>query len=75
MVLPLSKLKSKIVAKILLVENERLNIKLVELGIMPGVQLSVQNKAPFRGPLSILVNGTKVIIRSTEADFILVETD
>ncbi|MDX1350148.1 MAG: FeoA family protein [Putridiphycobacter sp.] len=75
MVLPLSKLKSKIVAKILLVENERLNMKLVELGIMPGVQLSVQNKAPFKGPLSILVNGTKVIIRSSEADFILVETD
>lgn len=75
MIIPLSNLNTLISAKISQIDNEELHMKLVELGIMPGVELSVQNRAPFKGPLSILVNGTKVIIRNTEAALILVETN
>lgn len=71
--MPLSQLKSEIEATIAEVNNQDLLIKLVELGMMPGVKLSVQNKAPFKGPLSVLVNGTKLIIRKAEADAIMVE--
>lgn len=72
--MPLSQLQVQIQVKISRVENEDLLIKLAEMGVMPGVELSVQNKAPFNGPLSLLVNGTKIIIRKNEAKSILVET-
>ena len=74
MAIPLSCLNKLVSAKICQIESEDLLVKLVELGIMPGVELSIQNRAPFKGPLSILVNGTKVIIRNNEAEMILVET-
>ncbi len=73
MSIPLSKLKQKVVGKITAIESEHVLTKLLELGIMPGVTFSIQNKAPFKGPLAILVNGTKIIIRRNEADYILVE--
>ncbi|MFK8038677.1 MAG: ferrous iron transport protein A [Crocinitomicaceae bacterium] len=73
MMIPLSRLKTEMPAVISEVKSIDLLPKLLELGIMPGVELEIQNKAPFRGPISILVNGTKVLIRKKEADSILVE--
>jgi len=70
---PLSKLKRKVSGKIAAIESEFVLAKLMELGVMPGVKFVIQNKAPFKGPLAILVNGTKLIIRRDEAKFILVE--
>ncbi|MFD1551278.1 ferrous iron transport protein A [Putridiphycobacter roseus] len=69
----LTKLKQRVAAKITAIESEEVLARLVELGIMPGVFLSVQNKAPFNGPLAVLVNGTKIIIRKKDAYFILLE--
>lgn len=74
MVIPLSQLERQTLAIIEEVNNVDLLPKLVEFGIMPGVELSVQNRAPFNGPVSILANGTKILIRKKEADFILVKT-
>ncbi len=73
MAIPLSKLKRKMVGKILSIESEDVLTKLVELGIMPGVQFSIQNIAPFNGPLAIWINDSKVILRKKEAASILVE--
>ena len=73
MIIPLSKLKQRTSGKITTVENVDVLSRLVEMGIMPGAVLSIQNRAPFFGPLAILVNGSKIIIRKKDADFILVE--
>ena len=73
MSIPLSKLKQKVGGKIASIESELVLTKLMELGIMPGAKFVIQNKAPFNGPLAILVNGTKIIIRRKEANLILVE--
>jgi len=73
MTIPLSQLELQKQVKISQIDNEDLLIKLVELGVMPGIELSIQNKAPFNGPLSLLVNGTRIIIRKKEAKAILVE--
>ncbi len=70
---PLSTLKRKVQSRITSIEGEDVLTRLMELGIMPGAVFTIQNRAPFNGPLAILVNGTKIIIRRREADCILVE--
>ena len=73
MTVPLTSLKLKSSGKIAEIQSDTVLLKLIEMGVMPGVIFSVQNRAPFNGPLAILVNGTKVIIRRKEAECILVE--
>ncbi len=73
MLVPLDNFKTQISTKIVEINSDDFSVKLAELGILPGVELSVQNRAPFKGPLSLLVNGSKVMIRYAEASFILVE--
>lgn len=73
MQIPLSTLKRKVAGTIAAIEREDIMAKLLEMGVMPGASFVVQNVAPFKGPLAILVNGTKIIIRRQEARHILVE--
>jgi len=47
--------------------------KLFEFGLLPGAQFKVVNIAPFKGPISIIVNDTRIALRQKEAKFILVE--
>ena len=47
--------------------------KLFEFGLLPGASLKVVNIAPFNGPISILVENTRVALRQKEAQFILVD--
>tara|TARA_B100000809_G_C14693496_1_gene371426 strand:- start:119 stop:337 length:219 start_codon:yes stop_codon:yes gene_type:complete len=47
--------------------------KLFEFGLLPGSKFRVVNIAPFNGPISILVNDTRVALRQKEAEFILVD--
>jgi ferrous iron transport protein A len=55
-----------------IVENH-LSSKLVEFGILPGVQFSILNKAPFNGPIFILIDNNRIALRRNEAAFIIVE--
>lgn len=49
--------------------------KLYEMGIVPGTELQVKNKAPFGGPIciSIINNKSLLALRITEAKQILIE--
>ena len=47
--------------------------KLFEFGLLPGAKFIVVNIAPFKGPISIIVDNTRVALRQKEAGFILVD--
>ena len=47
--------------------------KLFEFGLLPGASFKVLNIAPFNGPISILIEDTRVALRRKEAQFIIVD--
>lgn len=53
------------------------NIKrrLMDMGIVPGLEISVEGKAPLGDPIEILVRGYKLTLRKNEAQSILVEKE
>ncbi|MEN9962954.1 MAG: hypothetical protein RL582_49 [Bacteroidota bacterium] len=53
-------------------ENE-LYVKLMEMGCVPGEMIQVENVAPFKDPISVLVSGYRLSLRLEEADNIVVE--
>ena len=53
-------------------ENE-LYVKLMEMGCVPGEMIQVENIAPFKDPISVLVSGYRLSLRLEEADNIVVE--
>ena len=48
--------------------------KMFEFGVLPGATFTVLNKAPFHGPISILVDDTRIALRQQEANCILIES-
>lgn len=53
--------------------NNEIFLKLMEMGCIPGEIISVENKAPFGDPISILVSGYYLSLRLNEAEKIIVE--
>jgi ferrous iron transport protein A len=47
--------------------------KLLRMGLTRNAEFSVVRKAPFGGPIEIEVKGSRVVLRSNEADVIEVE--
>jgi len=47
--------------------------KLFEFGLLPGASFKIINRAPFNGPISILLGETRIALRQKEAEFILVD--
>lgn len=47
--------------------------RLLEMGIVPGVNLEITGKAPLGDPIEILVRGYKLSLRKNEAVNIIVE--
>jgi len=54
-------------------ENEDLYLKLMEMGCVPGEIIKIENIAPIKDPLSILVSGYHLSLRLKEAENIIVE--
>ncbi|MFQ6676848.1 MAG: ferrous iron transport protein A [Fidelibacterota bacterium] len=50
-----------------------LQSRLVEMGIMPGIQIRRIKTAPLRGPIEIKVRNYHVSVRQEDAHFILVK--
>ncbi len=42
--------------------------QLQELGFNPGCEVSVLNRSPFGGPVTVAVRGATIALRRTEAD-------
>ncbi len=47
--------------------------KLFEFGLLPDARFEVVNVAPFNGPISILIDDTRIALRHKEAEYILVD--
>lgn len=48
-------------------------LRLMEMGLVPGAQVSVRKRAPFGGPLELRVRDYLLSIRAKEARSIVVE--
>ncbi len=69
----LSELEPGEKATIVSLEDEELILKLMEMGFLPGEQISVEQIAPLGDPISVMISGYQVSLRINEADSIIVE--
>jgi len=53
-------------------DNQEIHLKLMEMGCLPGEQITVEQKAPLGDPVSINVSGYTLSLRLSEADHIIV---
>ena len=55
--------------------NTDLNIqsRLVEMGFLPGVEIRLIKKAPFKGPIIFKIRGYEVSLRYGDAEQVLVQ--
>ncbi len=54
-------------------ENDDIFLKLMEMGCVPGEKVTVDQVAPFKDPISIMVAGYRLSLRLNEAEHIIVE--
>lgn len=54
-------------------ETSELELKLMEMGCIPGEIVTVENVAPLGDPISIRVSGYSLSLRKNEANQILLE--
>ena len=54
-------------------ETEEIHLKLMEMGCLPGEQISLEQVAPLGDPVSVLVSGYRLSLRLDEAEHILVD--
>ena len=69
----LSQLKSGEKARIIEFQSPELELKLMEMGCIPGEEVVVEQRAPLGDPISIRVAGYSLSLRINEADQIIVE--
>ena len=55
--------------------NTELNLqsRLVEMGILPGVEIRLIKKAPFKGPIAFNIRGYEVSLRYSDAKQVLIQ--
>ena len=70
----LSELKTGEKARITHFESSELELKLMEMGCLPGEQIIVEQIAPLGDPISIRIAGYALSLRRNEARQIIVET-
>ncbi len=73
MKLNLSQIKAGTKVKIKSFENDEIILKLMEMGCLPGEEVTVWKKAPFGDPIYIMVAGYSLSLRMDEAEKINVE--
>lgn len=69
----LSELKTGERGEIKAFESSELELKLMEMGCIPGEELIVEQKAPLGDPISIRIAGYSLSLRINEANQVLVE--
>ena len=73
MITRLSLLKKGESAKVKAVEGERrIRRRLFDMGITPGVDLSVRKLAPLGDPIEITIRGYELSLRKSEAESVVV---
>lgn len=54
--------------------SQDIYLKLMEMGCLPGEEISVEQIAPLGDPVSVSVSGYKLSLRLDEAEHIIVES-
>ncbi|MGE5106970.1 MAG: FeoA family protein [Sphingobacteriales bacterium] len=54
-------------------ESDEIFLKLMEMGCVPGEKVKIEQIAPMKDPISILIAGYKLSLRLEEAEKIWVE--
>ncbi|MGK2861998.1 MAG: FeoA family protein [Chitinophagaceae bacterium] len=54
--------------------NQEIHLKLMEMGCLPGEEISVEQVAPMGDPVSISVAGYLLSLRLDEAEYIIVDS-
>ncbi|MEO6070443.1 MAG: FeoA family protein [Chitinophagaceae bacterium] len=70
----LTELKQGCKAKIEGFKSQDLELKLMEMGCIPGEEITVEQIAPMGGPMNIKVAGYLLSLRLDEAEQILIVT-
>ena len=73
LIMRLSELKSGEKGTILRFESSELELKLMEMGCLPGEQVMVEQIAPLGDPISIRISGYSLSLRKNEANQIIVD--
>ena len=69
----LAEVKPGTKVKIMSFEKDEIILKLMEMGCLPGEEITVWKVAPFGDPIYILVAGYSLSLRLDEAEKIMVE--
>jgi ferrous iron transport protein A len=69
----LSELKPGQEATILAFAGEDVSIKLMEMGLVPGETILMEQVAPLGDPISVLVSGYHLSLRLNEAENIIID--
>lgn len=70
--IPLTQLKAGQIARIEKVLHEEQSMKLMEMGCLPGENISIEHIAPFGDPIAVSVAGYKLSMRKSDAEKLLV---
>ena len=75
MILKLSELRPWQKGVIKEFDNEDIFLKLMEMGLVPGEMITLEQIAPLGDPISVKVAGYRLSLRRNEADHILVDVN
>ena len=70
--IPLDRLTKGELATIETIETDKLPLKLIEMGCLPGNNISLIQKAPFNDPLYLKIDESHLAIRKETAKYIFV---
>ena len=70
--IPLDQLTMGELATIETIETDKLPLKLIEMGCLPGNEISLIQKAPFNDPLYLKIDESHLAIRKETAQHIFV---
>jgi ferrous iron transport protein A len=70
--IPLDQLTKGELATIETIETDKLPLKLIEMGCLPGNEISLIQKAPFNDPLYLKIDESHMAIRKETAQHIFV---
>jgi ferrous iron transport protein A len=70
--IPLDQLTKGELATIETIETDKLPLKLIEMGCLPGNEISLIQKAPFNDPLYLKIDESHLAIRKETARHIFV---
>ena len=68
--IPLDQLTKGELATIETIETDKLPLKLIEMGCLPGAEVELIQQAPLKDPIYICVNGSHLAIRKETAAMI-----